>query len=124
VANKTFSQWLTEETDQRGWTFAELARRAELAQPTISLVVNGQKNPGPRFCRGIARALRLPPEAVFRKAGLLPANPQEDQVARDLMEILPLLSDESLELLLHAARGMLQESAGDQPKAEGTGAKG
>jgi transcriptional regulator with XRE-family HTH domain len=78
MGKESFSSWLYSELDKRSWSQSELARRAELAQPTISLVLSEQKNPGPEFCYGVARAFRLPAEVVFRRAGLLPPEPDGD----------------------------------------------
>jgi len=71
VMNETFTSWIEEEIKRRGWTQAELGRRAGLAQGTISQTLSGITRPGPKFCSGIARALDIPEEEVFRRAGLL-----------------------------------------------------
>lgn len=67
-----FSEWLNEERNKRGWTQNELARRAGMTSSGVSQVITRRTFPGPEFCRGVARALGVPPERVFRKAGLLP----------------------------------------------------
>jgi hypothetical protein len=38
----------------------------------FSKVIGGFNKPGPRFCRGVAKAFGIPAEEVFRLAGLLP----------------------------------------------------
>lgn len=72
-----FVTWLTGELDKRGWSNSELARRAGVTHTTISMIISKHNNPGPDLCQGIARAFKLPPEIVFRKAGLLPQLPEE-----------------------------------------------
>lgn len=72
TTENTFVSWLENGIKARGWTIRGLARRAGLTHVTISNVLNGTRNPGVEFCLGVARALREPPELVFRRAGLLP----------------------------------------------------
>lgn len=67
-----FVSWLISEMNSRGWSNSELARRAGVVPSTISLLVTGKSNPGEDLCTGIARAFRITPEEVFRRAGLLP----------------------------------------------------
>lgn len=77
-ALQTFAEWLKEELDNRGWTRAELARRSKLQEATFTYIFGGRK-PSPETCNAIAGALGIPSETVFRKAGLLPANPEDDE---------------------------------------------
>lgn len=65
-----FVQWLDEELAQRGWSDHQLARRAGLSHSVISRARSGV-NPKWEACEALAMALELPPEIVFRKAGLL-----------------------------------------------------
>jgi transcriptional regulator with XRE-family HTH domain len=122
--DNNLATWLNIETETRGWSLRELARRVGVSHTTIINIANQQRRPSADLCRRIALALHVPPEEVFRKAGLLPQLPKQDKATRELNDILPLLTDEELELLLHAARGMLKESAGDRPKAEDTEPEG
>lgn len=71
MANTDFSEWLLTEIESRGLSYSEVARRGGLSHARISQVISGS-NPGADFCTSIARALDLPPERVFRIAGLLP----------------------------------------------------
>ncbi len=60
---------------------AELARLSGKAQAVISRILNNERDPSPETLIAISRALHLPPEIVFRRAGLLPpVSPEiEDQ---------------------------------------------
>lgn len=71
-----FSTWLSEQMDKRNLTQAELARLAGVTRSAINGVLTGTRGPGNDLCLAIARALRLPPETVFRAAGLLPPEPE------------------------------------------------
>ena len=73
--NPSFSKWLDTEIAQRGWSQSEAARRGAISSQMVNAVINGQANPGIEFCRGIAKALEIPLEEVFRFAGILPTKP-------------------------------------------------
>lgn len=73
---ESFGEWLSEQLDERGWTQAELARRAYISQSTLNRIVNGMRQPGPDATQAIAKALGKPPAEVFRHAGLLPPVPE------------------------------------------------
>ena len=79
MATENFTAWLYEQLNARDWSMNELARRADISSGAISLVMSGQRGPGPDVCLGIARALQLPPETVFRKAGLLPPTSEPEE---------------------------------------------
>jgi transcriptional regulator with XRE-family HTH domain len=66
-----FSGWLSLQLSEKNLSQAELARRSGITQSNISLVLNEKRNPGPDFCKKIARGLKMPPEKVYRAAGLL-----------------------------------------------------
>ena len=86
--NMRFQEWLQQELNERDWTYADLADRAHIGKSTISMIMSEVRNPGSETCRAIARALTLPPEIVFRKAGLLPPTPDDEE---DLLEAIHLL---------------------------------
>ncbi len=73
---ESFSDWLVIQLNDKGWSQAELSRQAGVSRAAISAVIVGTRNPGNDLCEAIARALKLPPETVFRAAGILPKNHQ------------------------------------------------
>jgi transcriptional regulator with XRE-family HTH domain len=73
----TFSLWLQNEMNQRGWSQSDLARAAETNPGTISNLLNDLRRPGDEICRSIARAFGIPQWEVFMKAGLLTDPPRE-----------------------------------------------
>ena len=92
--NTKFTDWLDQELKNRGWTRADLARRASISQSYLSMMWTGTRSPSAEVCKGIARALGYPQEIVFRKAGLLddPPPPGRDpdiQLAIHLLANLP-----------------------------------
>ena len=100
-----FVTWLTNEMETRGWSNSELARRAGLVPSAVSQVITGSRRPGPDFCRSVAQALVLPPETVFRMAGLLPAlpGPIEDVTFGELLDVVRNLSAGEREEVLRYA---------------------
>lgn len=86
-----FSSWLNEMATQNGWSGNELARRAGVTGATISNVMNERTAVTYDLCAGIAKALQVPAEDVFRRAGLLPpaTGGEKIQIATDLARNLP-----------------------------------
>jgi transcriptional regulator with XRE-family HTH domain len=96
-----FSTWLIGELEKRGWSNSELARRAGVTQGAISHVISGTRSPGTDLCRSIARAFKIPPTQVFRRAGLLPSPPvQDDPTLDELDQYIKLLSPQAREEIL------------------------
>lgn len=87
----SFQDWLISELQNRGWSQAELARRANVSRAAISNVLSSNRNPGPELCEAIALAMHIQPEEVFRQAGLLPPskkNSAQEERAKYLFESL------------------------------------
>jgi transcriptional regulator with XRE-family HTH domain len=108
-----FAEWLQGELDRRGWDQSKLARRAGVSQGQVSRVLSGTRGLGPDTCRAIARALDLPEEVVFRKAGLLSEKSEEAEKLK-LLELIILLesaSDEDLDLMIEMARVVKKRSS-------------
>lgn len=80
-----FITWINTELDQRGWSRSEAARRGGFSSSTLDKVVGGFSKPGPVLCRGLARAFGLPPDEVFRLAGILPGSPTPRVRARRIV---------------------------------------
>jgi transcriptional regulator with XRE-family HTH domain len=123
-----FVTWLTKEMEDRGWNNSELARRAGLVPSAVSQVIAGNRGTGPEFCRSVARALNLPPETVFRKAGLLPSlqGPEEDVTFGELLDVVRNLSVEERVMVLEFAEflhhGRREKGKTPGPPAGGAGA--
>lgn len=96
--NIDFTEWLTKELTVKGWDQAELSRRSGITTAHISRIMTGQRHPGTEALSGIAHALRLPPEDLFRRAGLLPmpvnATVDDRRSMQDLVRKLERLSVE------------------------------
>ena len=82
-----FSEWLQLELDRRGWSQSDCARSANLNRAVINKLLNGKSRPQPSTLAAIARAFKIPVEAVYRAAGLLPPNTDHDDSTQELMHI-------------------------------------
>jgi transcriptional regulator with XRE-family HTH domain len=101
--------WLAEQLDGRGWSYSELARRADLTGAAISVVMREKQNAGPTFCRRVAEALGVPPEKVFRLAGLLPDEPEQDEVVEELLFHFQRMTPEAQEHFRRIARALAEK---------------
>ena len=102
---ENFGPWLLEELKKRNMTQSELARLAGLGSGTISNIMNGQKKVGQDTALAIANVLRLPPDLVFEKAGILPPKPELSPIKRALLHVAEGLPDSDIE----AAIAMLEK---------------
>ncbi len=115
----TFPMWLQQEMDIRGWSQADLSRKAGITTSTVSNLLNEMRKPGDEICRALSRALGIPQVEVFVQAGLItePPRAQEDwdyKVARyaaRLMALPPAERDRLLALGEQMA-DMLEEKKG------------
>jgi transcriptional regulator with XRE-family HTH domain len=103
-----FSQWLRDELAKKGLVQADIARRAGLSPSQVSRIINARSAPSQDALASIARSLRLPPEEVFRRAGLLPPIPGEDTEITELDHIARQLDETNKNDLVRYARLRLQ----------------
>lgn len=89
-----FSDWLLDWLNKKGWNQAELAMRAGVTRTAISDVISGRRNPGKDLCIAISHALNLPPETVFRAAGLLPPVSPDVEYKEEFLHLLSQLPPE------------------------------
>ncbi len=107
---QAFADWLQQELQNRGWNQAELARRSGITTAQVSRVMTGEQHPGPEVGRKIARALRIPPEEVFRRAGLLPPAQKQPEGTEELVYHYACLSEDDRKRLLVIARSLHEAS--------------
>lgn len=93
MSDHLFTEWLNEVIAERGISVAELARRIGVTPATVSQILSGKGNADPEFCRGLADVLALPPDGIFRRAGLLPNLPApiEDMNLNELRDVMKYL---------------------------------
>jgi transcriptional regulator with XRE-family HTH domain len=111
-----FGEWLQEELEKRGWTQAELARRAKLTRGGISSLISGRNHPTAQTCVALARALDLPAETVLKVADLLPElpAPAEDPTLGELMDLMKRMTEEERREVLEYAFWRFRRKRGDE----------
>lgn len=109
---ETFGDWLLAEIENKGWKQAELARRAHIQDATLSRIITGSRQVGPDVGQSIAQALEVPPEKVFRKAGLLPSRSPREEDIDEALWILGRLTARMRLTVLAMLRGLPRVTAG------------
>lgn len=104
-----FFIWLNGELNKRSWSNNELARQAGLSTSAVHATLSQKNRLTWDFCASIAEALKLPPETVFRRAGLLRPSVNESEVQR-VTEIAKQLDPVSLTLLADLGTFLYQRS--------------
>ena len=99
-----FAEWLGRELDKRGWSRAEAARRGGNSASMWDKVINRYANPGEGFCKAVARAFSLDPEAVMRRAGILAPRPEADARLAEVLHLFAMLSSDEQRLILRQVR--------------------
>lgn len=94
IVDIMFADWLLSEMSKDDLSQAELARRSGLTKQAIGNYIAG-RIPDERALRKIARGLKLPPEEVFRVAGLLPPIPASDTISNRAAHLLHSLKSEA-----------------------------
>jgi transcriptional regulator with XRE-family HTH domain len=85
-----FNDWILSQLQEHDWSQADLARASGLTTGAISNYING-RTPDKTALRKLAKAFKLPPETVFRAAGILP--PEPDLKTPNLLEWMKLFTD-------------------------------
>jgi len=103
-----FGRWLLKELEERGWSQSELAGRAGVSHGRISQIISGDI-PTSKILVKLAYALRLRPEDVLRRAGILPPLPtnEEQGEAVKLMELFDHLAPAERERVLEYVEFLL-----------------
>lgn len=91
-----FNDWLLSQLQEREWSQADLARASGLTTAAISKYING-RTPDETALRKIAKALNLPADLVFEKAGVLPPKPELSPIKRALFHLAEGLPDSDIE---------------------------
>jgi len=68
----SFSSWLYDRLNEKGWSQSELARRSGIAPGTLSNILSGKRGLGKDTLTAIADAFRLPAKTVYEAAGFFP----------------------------------------------------
>ena len=85
--NMRFTEWLQTEMDKRGWSQSDCARACDLNRAVINKLLNGKCKPQPVTLIALARGFKIPVEAAYRAAGLLPPNQDLDDDVQHVIYI-------------------------------------
>jgi len=91
-----FNVWLLSQLQERNWSQADLARASNLTTAAISRYMT-DRIPDKVALRKLSRALKLPPETLFEKAGLLPKKPPKDELTEKIVYALAQLPEQERE---------------------------
>ena len=95
-----FVEWIEKELDDRDWSRADLSKHGKITAPQVTRILNREQNPGIEFCRAISVAFKIPLEQVFRRATILPANPEiNEEIETMVSEASKLPKDDQREVL-------------------------
>ncbi len=94
-----FNDWLLSQLQEREWSQADLARASGLTTAAISKYING-RTPDETALRKIAKALNLPADLVFEKAGVLPPKPELSPIKRALIHLAEGMPDSDIEVAI------------------------
>lgn len=99
-----FASWLQAQLDEKGWSQSELARRAGLGTEKRAMISGylsrKRVRPEEDTLQAIAKAFGLPPEIVYRAAGIKLSIPDVDEtVEKILHETQDLTNIEKEEVL-------------------------
>lgn len=109
-----FNDWLLSQLKERDWSQADLARYSGLTRGGVSNYING-RIPDESALRKIAKALKLSPEEVFRRAGLLPPL-VEDPWAEKMNHKINQLTGQRRELAERLLDALLDEQDRQEAK--------
>ncbi len=97
---KNFGEWLAEELKIRSMNQSDLARASNITTAQISRIISGRRGVGEQALTAIAHALRLPPDLVFEKAGILPPKIELSPIKRKLAHLAEDLPDSDVEIAI------------------------
>jgi len=82
-----------------------------MSATSVSEVLAEKRQPTWEFCAAVARALRVPPDAVFIRAGLKPPPPISFQEEGEIVQILRSLSAQARATVLTMLRSLAVQGA-------------
>lgn len=118
LSMESFSNWLLAELKSRDMSQSDLAHIAKLGSGTISNIMTGNRKVGQDTLTKIAHALKLPPDLVFEKAGILPPKPEVTLLQRLLLHASEGLPESDIALatsLLEQRREFYKKNPGAKP---------
>jgi len=104
--DNTFSEWLQNALNERGWSYRQLQKRSGVSYGTIANIINKpQTRPYPDTIEKIARAFNEDPAKLQWKAGYkIPHFDGSNTIANEIYSLVEQLSDEDKQYILDIVR--------------------
>lgn len=80
-----FPKWLQDKLDEKGWKPTELARRSGLSDAAVSRILKRERKADPETLQAFARSLKIDTTSIYKAAGLLPQDAEDEDVWVDEM---------------------------------------
>jgi len=106
-----FGDWLAQSLKDNGWSMSELGRRCGVTHTTISRIINGERKPSDQLYDRLARALRVTPEGIRRRAGILPPSPPKTIRLSEPLRLFASLTESEQESMLIQMKALADEEA-------------
>ena len=113
---ESFQDWLANEMGDRGWSQAELARRADVTRGAISLILSQGRQPGLDTVTGIAHAFGYSVDFVLRKINQMPVRPEDDPELEEANYLLNQMSPDARRIALALLRTLYEQHAPKKPR--------
>lgn len=95
-----FSDWLREQIELRDWSQADLARASHISPTQIARILSRERNVGNEAVIAIAFAFKLPPEQVYRAAGILPPATETTELIEQMIHDVKDLPEQDQQEIL------------------------
>lgn len=95
-----FGEWLRDELNKKKISQTELAHIIRVTPAQVSRILSGERSTTSETLVEIAHALRLPPEFIFEKAGILPTKHELSPIKRKLAHLAEDLPDSDIEMAI------------------------
>lgn len=110
----SFPDWLNKELADREMSPAELSRLMKKDQGIVSRILRGERSVGNDTLIAIAHALNIPPETVFRAAGILP--PSAGPLSEEQQAVIHAVSQVRDNKTLRMISAMLDQAIAEMDK--------
>jgi transcriptional regulator with XRE-family HTH domain len=109
-------EYLLKVMEERELIPADITKRSGLSPSQVSKVLNRESPAGQKALDSFAKALNLPPDDLYRRAGILPMKPNADEVVTEIVHIYHMLSEDNKGDLLDYAKNRLSKQEREEKK--------
>jgi len=113
---KDFVDFLLDVMEDKEISPADITKRSGLSPSQVSKILNRESPAGQKALDSFARALNLPVDDLYRRAGILPMKPNDDETVSEITHISHALSEENRQDVRDYARLRLQKQEREKSK--------